>query len=433
MIFNDRVVNRPILKFFAQIFFILVIALLIGFAAVYYYLEQQNGKYISHQIELSQKELAGAFTYSNLNAIEKLKGYFEHSRNQIVARNILKLELRDQNQTVIIDYEKKAVPTHVESVFHTISLPDSKSLDYVMIPYGENNFGLVYIKKIKSGHHYYTLKMVVMLPSDTISIMRDTMRKILVAVSLILLLVTVGIFPIIYQQYAQINNEKMKLLQSNFETLKTLGNAVALRDSDTYEHNYRVTYYTIKLAQTLNVHPEYFPSLIQGAFLHDIGKIGISDTLLLKPEKLDDDEFKSVQKHVEYGLNMIDSIDWLDDAKTIIGCHHERYDGKGYPRHLTGEEIPYSARIFAVVDVFDALTSKRPYKSAMGLDESLAILREESGTHFDPNIVDVFCDIARPLYDDVHNLDILSFEALLLQSGEPYIPYGESVITKGIG
>lgn len=201
MIFNDRVVNRPILKFFARIFFILVIVLIIGFAAVYYYLEQQNGKYISHQIELSQKELAGAFTYSNLNAIEKLKGYFERSRNQIVASNILKLELRDQNQTVIIDYEKKSLPAHVESVFHTISLPDSKSLDYVMIPYGENNFGLVYIKKINSGHHYYTLKMVVMLQSDTISIMRDTMRKILVAISLILLLVTIGIFPIIYQQY----------------------------------------------------------------------------------------------------------------------------------------------------------------------------------------------------------------------------------------
>ncbi|WP_298691475.1 HD-GYP domain-containing protein [uncultured Sulfuricurvum sp.] len=407
--------------------------MIIGFAAVYYYLEQQNGKYISHQIELSQKELAGALTYSNLNANEKLKGYFEHSRHQIVASNILKLELRDQNQTVIIEYEKKVVPKHAQYVFQTILLPPSKSLDYVMIPYGDNHFTLVYIKKIASGDRYYTIKMIVMLPSDTISVMRDTMRKIIIAVSLILLLVVIGIFPIIYQQYAQINKEKMKLVQSNFETLKTLGNAVALRDSDTYEHNYRVTYYTIKLAQALNVPSEHIPSLIKGAFLHDIGKIGISDTLLLKPSKLNADEFTSIQKHVVFGLKMIDSIDWLDDAKTIIGCHHERYDGKGYPRHLAGEEIPYSARIFAVVDVFDALTSKRPYKFAINLDESLAILREESGTHFDPNIVDVFCDIARSLYDDVHNLDILSFEALLLQSGEPYIPYGESIITKGIG
>ncbi|MDD2839203.1 MAG: HD-GYP domain-containing protein [Sulfuricurvum sp.] len=407
--------------------------MIIGFAAVYYYLEQQNGKYISHQIELSQKELAGALTYSNLNANEKLKGYFEHSRHQIVASNILKLELRDQNQTVIIEYEKKVVPEHAQYVFQTILLPPSKSLDYVMIPYGDNHFALVYIKKIVSGDRYYTIKMIVMLPSDTISVMRDTMRKIIIAVSLILLLVVIGIFPIIYQQYAQINKEKMKLVQSNFETLKTLGNAVALRDSDTYEHNYRVTYYTIKLAQALNVPSEHIPSLIKGAFLHDIGKIGISDTLLLKPSKLNADEFTSIQKHVVFGLKMIDSIDWLDDAKTIIGCHHERYDGKGYPRHLAGEEIPYSARIFAVVDVFDALTSKRPYKFAINLDESLAILREESGTHFDPNIVDVFCDIARSLYDDVHNLDILSFEALLLQSGEPYIPYGESIITKGIG
>ncbi|ADR35310.1 metal dependent phosphohydrolase (plasmid) [Sulfuricurvum kujiense DSM 16994] len=433
MIFNSAVENRPILKFFARIFFILVLVLIIGFSAVYYYLEQQNGKYISHQIELSQKELAGALTYSNLNANEKLKGYFEHSRNQIVASNILKLEMRDQNQTVIIEYEKKAVPEHAQYVFQTILLPPSKSLDYVMIPYGDNHFALVYIKKIASLDNYYTVKMIVMLPSDTISVMRDTMRKIIIAVSLILLLVVIGIFPIIYQQYAQINKEKMKLVQSNFETLKTLGNAVALRDSDTYEHNYRVTYYTIKLAQALNVPSEHIPSLIKGAFLHDIGKIGISDTLLLKPSKLNADEFTSIQKHVVFGLKMIDSIDWLDDAKTIIGCHHERYDGKGYPHHLAGEEIPYSARIFAVVDVFDALTSKRPYKFAISLDESLAILREESGTHFDPNIVDVFCDIARSIYDDVHNLDILSFEALLLQSGEPYIPYGESIITKGIG
>ena len=425
--------NRPILKFFARIFFILVLVLTIGFVAIYYYLEQQSGKYISRQIELSQKELADVLTYSNLNASGKLQAYFERSHNQIVSSNILKIELRDKNQNVIIDYEKKAVPPHIQSVFQTISLPVSKSLDYVMLPYGDNNFGLVYIKKIGSGHQrYYTFKMIVMLPADTISIIRDSMRKIFIAVSFILLLVVIGIFPIIYQQYAQINSEKMKLVQSNFETLKTLGNAIALRDSDTYEHNYRVTYYIIRLAQALNVAPEQIPSLIKGAFLHDIGKIGISDTLLLKPAKLDIDEFKSVQKHVEYGLNMINSIRWLDDAKTIIGCHHERYDGEGYPNKLAGKDIPYSARIFAVVDVFDALTSKRPYKSAMSLDESLNVLREESGTHFDPLIVNAFCAIAHSLYTDVHNLDLLSFEALLRQSGQPYIPYGETVITKGV-
>lgn len=128
----------------------------------------------------------------------------------------------------------------------------------------------------------------------------------------------------------------------------------------------------------------------RGALLHDIGKMGIPDSILLKPGKLTDEEWEIMRKHPVYACEMLSSIDYLQPALDIPYCHHEKWDGSGYPRGLKGEQIPLSARIFAVVDVYDALTSDRPYREAWTNKKALKYINENAGKHFDPEVVEIF-------------------------------------------
>jgi HD-GYP domain-containing protein (c-di-GMP phosphodiesterase class II) len=140
---------------------------------------------------------------------------------------------------------------------------------------------------------------------------------------------------------------------------------------------------------------------MKGAFVHDVGKIGIRDAVLLKPGRLTDEEFNEMKKHVQHGRDIVQRSYWLSDTLDVVGGHHEKYDGSGYDRGLTGAEIPLHARIFSIADVFDALTSKRPYKEPFGYDKAMAILQEGRGTHFDPELVNVFAKISRALFDEI--------------------------------
>jgi putative nucleotidyltransferase with HDIG domain len=183
-------------------------------------------------------------------------------------------------------------------------------------------------------------------------------------------------------------------------TITTLGNAIALRDSDTNEHNYRVTLYAIKFAQSINLAPKDIKMLIKGAFLHDVGKIGISDNILLKNGTLNEKEFEIMRSHVNKGVELVDKNSWLEDAKEVILHHHKKYDGSGYPNGVKGENIPTVARIFTIVDVFDALTSQRPYKEAFDYDKSISILKDGANKHFDGKLLHHFIKISKELYTD---------------------------------
>jgi HD-GYP domain-containing protein (c-di-GMP phosphodiesterase class II) len=140
-------------------------------------------------------------------------------------------------------------------------------------------------------------------------------------------------------------------------------------------------------------------SLIKGSLLHDVGKIGVRDRVLLKPGKLDREEFEEMKLHVRHGLDIVGRSRWLADAMPVVECHHEKMDGTGYPAGLNGETIPLLARIFAIADVFDALTSQRPYKKAFSYDEAMSIMREGRGTHFDPRLFDALSEFSRELFD----------------------------------
>jgi len=213
------------------------------------------------------------------------------------------------------------------------------------------------------------------------------------------------IYPIITSLLGRLSRTTVKLLDSNLEILQVLGGAIAKRDSDTDAHNYRVSVYSVYLAEAIKLPRKEIRSLIKGSLLHDVGKLGIRDNILLKPGKLDDEEFAIMKTHVKHGLEITSRASWLNDARAVVGGHHEKFDGAAYPAGLRGEHIPLTARIFAITDVFDALTSRRPYKEPMSFTESMQILQSGRGSHFDPGLIDAFCEIAQDLYDTYSGKD----------------------------
>lgn len=207
------------------------------------------------------------------------------------------------------------------------------------------------------------------------------------------------LYPLLLAMLRQSAGLSQRLLKANLSLLYALGNAVAKRDSSTDAHNFRVTLYAVALAEAMGVAAGEFSDLVAGAFLHDVGKIGIPDHILQKPGRLTGDEFEIMKTHALLGLEIVAGNPWLAGAAKIIRHHHERFDGTGYPDGLAGAAIPYLARIFSVVDVFDALTAARPYKGAMPLAEALGIIERDAERHFDPEVVIAFKRIAWPLYD----------------------------------
>ena len=209
-----------------------------------------------------------------------------------------------------------------------------------------------------------------------------------------------------YQDFVKIRDNlveqiRVGYLAGNLQMMKALGSAVAIRDTGSGEHNHRVTLYAVRLAESLGLSDKEIQTLIKGSFLHDIGKISISDSILLKPERLSDDEIKTMKSHPSIGAEILCEVKWLEDTFKVVVSHHEKWDGTGYPDKLKGEQIPLSARIFAIVDVFDAMISERPYKPAYAYDEVIAYMKEHSGTHFDPAALKVFFENSKTMHDEI--------------------------------
>jgi len=235
--------------------------------------------------------------------------------------------------------------------------------------------------------------------TETIDTFRLRGLRAMLSTMVIVLLTTAILYPVILRLTRRITQFSVQLLDANLDTLETLGNAIALRDSDTNAHNYRVSIYAARIGEELKLPSQTMRSLIKGSFLHDVGKIGIPDEILLKQGKLDEKEFEIMKTHVEQGREIIQRSKWLQDSLEVVLSHHEKMAGKGYPEEIAGPDIPVTARIFAIADVFDALTSKRPYKEAWSFEEAMEIMEEGRGSHFDPFLLDAFISVAKPLYD----------------------------------
>jgi ribonuclease P protein subunit RPR2 len=188
--------------------------------------------------------------------------------------------------------------------------------------------------------------------------------------------------------FKQERERAQELRRSYKATVLALANAVEARDAYTGRHAQRVAAYGLRIAQTAGIAVD--PQVEFGFLLHDVGKVAVPDAILFKPGPLTAEEFALMTTHPTIGWEILRHVDFLGDAKTVVRHHHERWDGSGYPDGLAGEAIPAHARVFALADALDALTTDRPYRAAVGWAEARATLRADAGTHFDPAIVETY-------------------------------------------
>jgi putative nucleotidyltransferase with HDIG domain len=200
----------------------------------------------------------------------------------------------------------------------------------------------------------------------------------------------------------QMVEQRTKQLQVTYdETLEVLGLALELKDDEGGGHSRRVTDYCHEIARAFGLSPEQLKQIARGAYLHDIGKIGIPDAILLKPGKLTPEERVVMESHTRIGYELVSRVAFLKGAAEIVLAHHEWFDGCGYPQGLAEEEIPLSARIFAVADALDAITSSRPYRRALTFTEARAEIARESGCRFDPKVVEKFLSIPEAVWENI--------------------------------
>jgi HD-GYP domain-containing protein (c-di-GMP phosphodiesterase class II) len=298
-------------------------------------------------------------TYENIEWVEKLAG---HSPGNLRRHNDLKFNV----------IKLKDIP-HVQ-----IISPIKNNLDE-LTAYGETVFAV---------------------SPDTLDRLRKRAINLALLAMFIVVVTTALLYPVIIHLLNRVSSLSARLFEANLEILKVLGSAVAKRDSDTDSHNYRVTIISVKIAETCGIPKDDIRRLIKGAFLHDVGKIGIEDDILHKPGRLTTDEFQLMKKHVAYGIDIVNKAEWIKEAEDVVGYHHEKYDGSGYNSGIEGGTVPIIARIFAIADVFDALGSRRPYKEPLSYDETMEIIRAGRENHFDPVYVDAFEPISKSIYEN---------------------------------
>ncbi|MBS1158662.1 MAG: metal dependent phosphohydrolase [Proteobacteria bacterium] len=282
-----------------------------------------------------------------------------------------------------------AVPEYAKAFYASHRLPDGRWVMRIFVPLqGEDPRSAI------TGY----FEGVRIMPEWQHEQMLSNALTTALMIALASLLCGAVIYPVVVHLSADNERKTREVLDSHISMMEALGRAIAKRDSDTGAHNYRVALTAARIAEQMGFDDNAMQSLIAGSFLHDVGKIGIPDAILLKPGKLDDEEFAVMRTHVELGEQIVTGMGWLDGANAVVAGHHEKWNGKGYPRQLKGEEIPLSARIFAVADVFDALCSRRPYKEPMSFSAAMDILERDTGSHFDPAVMAVF----RPMAGAVH-------------------------------
>lgn len=206
----------------------------------------------------------------------------------------------------------------------------------------------------------------------------------------------------------QINKELKetyeKLENAYMESIETLRQTVDAKDTYTRGHSDRVSEYACLLGKELNLNEDAMKTLKVGGLFHDIGKIGVPDSILLKPGKLTDEEYSEIKNHPTIGAHILSTATIFKDLLPIVKHHHERYDGKGYPSQLQGENIPYLARITAIADTFDAMTSRRPYRNALELEFVITEFEKCSGTQFDPNLAPIWIDILKNKFNEIKEI-----------------------------
>lgn len=225
----------------------------------------------------------------------------------------------------------------------------------------------------------------------------------------LLLLIESGIKSIKQMNDIKEINEKLsdtyeRLEQAYLESIKTLRYTIEAKDMYTRGHSDRVSAYSVLIGKKLGLSDEDLHTLNIGGLFHDIGKIGVPDSILLKDSKLTDEEYSQIKQHPNIGVHILSNATIFNDILPIVEHHHEKYDGTGYPGKLAGNDIPYLARITAVADSFDAMASRRAYRDSLSLDQIISEFERCKGTQFDPELADLFLDILRNHYDEIKEI-----------------------------
>jgi len=408
MVFNIHkvVIKRLLISWF-------LLSLVIG--GVDFYLEMEVADDTIMGLAVKESE---SFTSENLHRLNQAEADLSALRKkagEFLQSHFVVVELYNRDKKKILeemDPGKEVVEEELKK--HPHSFPLAESPYYRKMLIGEEVFMQVLLPlREKNGAIAGYFEGVYQVDVETMRNIKNGVMRTLLLIVIVALITTLAFYPIIIFLNRELVRFASSLLRGNIELLEVLGSAVAQRDSDTSVHNYRVTIYAIRLAQAVGLESTQIRSLIAGAFLHDVGKIGISDNILLKPGKLTEEEFAVMRTHVLLGVDIIRKSASLDMARDVVEFHHEKFDGSGYMRGLKGEEIPLNARIFAIVDVFDALTSKRPYKEPFSLDKAISILSEGSGSHFDPVLAAAFIGIAGDIYAKVSSVPDEEVEHML--------------------
>ncbi len=297
-------------------------------------------------------------------------------------------------------------PNYAKTSYESFNLPEQIWALRIFVPLGQNS-------ETTNDKPLAYFEGVRVVPEWQKKEIQDGALLVAALVAAASLLCGLAIYPLVVKLSAENLRKAEEVLESHISIIEALGRAVARRDSDTGAHNYRVAWVAARIGEALQLPRLKMQSLIMGSFLHDVGKIGIPDAILLKPGRLDDEEMKIMRTHVEQGETIVSGIAWLSDAASVVSGHHEKWDGSGYPKGLHGEAIPLGARIFAVADVFDALRSERPYKKPMSFDESIRIIKQDTGSHFDATIVAAFLEIAEDIQERLTHSDEPACQALL--------------------
>lgn len=334
---------------------------------------------------------------------------------QIVASNLVMGELFSASGHRIIEaVGDNTDPALLNELRSHAALQLREQLDYKRRKIGGQPMVVFMLPmKDKTGQIVTYFKGAFAIDKATILTLKNDLVLTVAIVLAAVLANSLILYPVILSLNRDTISFSRRVLKGNAELMAVLGSAIAKRDSDTSNHNYRVTLYAVALAQAAKLSSDLIRALIAGAFLHDVGKIGISDSILLKPARLTPKEFEIMKTHVSIGGDILKNSSWLAIAQDVVVFHHEKYDGSGYIQGLKGSEIPVTARIFAIVDVFDALTSERPYKMALPLTRALEIIKQDAGSHFDPQLVSMFTGIAKDLFDNVTASSATAMESRL--------------------
>ena len=391
----------------------------VAVGGVVLWLEVNRIQQFVHELALRESATFSGESAHNLEQLDSTaRQHLAELAQQLVNQHFLIVELYDRNKQLQLETIRQGqedAEQGIERYRHRFPQVGEFSHEFHFIRSELLLVILVPLKDVQDSLTGY-FEGIYQVDRETLDSIKDDLLRTLLFVALGITFTTFLMYPIILTLNRGLIKLSGDLLKGNLELMNVLGCAIAERDSDTNSHNYRVTFYALRLGEAIGLAREDIHDLIAGAFLHDVGKIGIRDPILLKPGKLTPEEFEVMKTHVSLGVDILSKSSWLSGARDVVEFHHEKYDGTGYPQGLKAEAIPLNARIFAIVDVFDALTSKRPYKESWTIPEAIAMLERDSGSHFDPQLVKIFVRLAPELYQKINGVEEHRLESMLQHS-----------------